>query len=59
MKTPVTSFELPTADLACLARVAGGGGKAVMPRTDRGPPGFIALIEATEGNRVGRHLAQS
>ncbi len=43
---------------ACLARVAGAGGKVVMPRTDIGPPGFIALIEDSEGNRVGLHMAR-
>ena len=43
---------------ACLSRVVGAGGKVVMPRTDIGPPGFIALIEDTEGNRVGLHMAR-
>jgi predicted enzyme related to lactoylglutathione lyase len=39
----------------CLARAAAAGGKVVMPRTDIGDPGFIALIVDTEGNRVGLH----
>jgi predicted enzyme related to lactoylglutathione lyase len=39
----------------CLARVEQAGGKVVMPRTDIGAPGFIALIVDTEGNRVGLH----
>jgi predicted enzyme related to lactoylglutathione lyase len=40
---------------ACLARVAAAGGKVVVPRTDIGEPGFIALVIDTEGNRVGLH----
>jgi predicted enzyme related to lactoylglutathione lyase len=43
---------------ACLARVAGAGGKVLLPRTDIGDPGFIALVEDTEGNRVGLHMAR-
>jgi predicted enzyme related to lactoylglutathione lyase len=38
-----------------LARVERAGGKVVMPRTDIGPPGFIALVRDTEGNLVGLH----
>ncbi len=44
---------------ACLARVAGAGGRVLVPRTDIGQPGFIALIQDTEGNRVGLHMARS
>jgi predicted enzyme related to lactoylglutathione lyase len=44
---------------ACLARVPGAGGKVLVPRTDIGDPGFIALILDTEGNRVGLHMARS
>lgn len=40
---------------ACLARVEAAGGRVVMPRTDIGEPGFIALVLDTEGNRVGLH----
>jgi predicted enzyme related to lactoylglutathione lyase len=40
---------------ACLARVEAAGGKVVMPRTDIGPPGFIALVRDSEGNVVGLH----
>jgi hypothetical protein len=40
---------------ACLARVTKAGGQVVMPRTDIGPPGFIALIRDPEGNVVGFH----
>jgi predicted enzyme related to lactoylglutathione lyase len=39
----------------CLARVEAAGGKVVMPRTDIGAPGFIAMVVDTEGNRVGLH----
>jgi predicted enzyme related to lactoylglutathione lyase len=39
----------------CLKRVEAAGGKVVMPRTDIGDPGFIAMIVDTEGNRVGLH----
>ncbi len=44
---------------ACLSRVAAAGGKVVMPRIDIGAPGFIALVEDTEGNRVGLHAVRS
>jgi predicted enzyme related to lactoylglutathione lyase len=40
---------------ACLSRVAAAGGKVVVPRTDIGDPGFIALVIDSEGNRVGLH----
>jgi len=43
---------------ACLSRVAGAGGKVLMPRTDIGEPGFIAFVQDTEGNRVGLHMAR-
>lgn len=39
----------------CLQRAQAAGGKVVLPRTDIGAPGFIALILDTEGNRVGLH----
>lgn len=42
----------------CLERVARAGGKVVMPRTDIGEPGFIAMVVDTEGNRVGLHQAR-
>jgi predicted enzyme related to lactoylglutathione lyase len=38
---------------ACLARVAKAGGQVLLPKTDIGEPGFIAMIEDTEGNVVG------
>lgn len=31
------------------------GGKVVLGKTDIGEPGFIALVEDTEGNLVGLH----
>ena len=40
---------------ACLGRVAGAGGAVVLPKTDIGDPGFIALVKDTEGNVVGLH----
>lgn len=40
---------------AALARVEKAGGKIVMPKTDIGPPGFIAVVVDTEGNAVGLH----
>lgn len=42
----------------CLARVGEAGGRILLPRTDIGAPGFIALIQDTEGNRVGLHEAR-
>ncbi|APR76999.1 Glyoxalase family protein [Minicystis rosea] len=38
-----------------LARVEGAGGRVIMPKTDIGPPGFVALVHDTEGNLVGFH----
>ncbi|HZS35570.1 MAG TPA: VOC family protein [Polyangia bacterium] len=40
---------------ASLERVERAGGQVVMPKTDIGPPGFIALVRDTEGNVVGLH----
>jgi predicted enzyme related to lactoylglutathione lyase len=40
---------------ACLARVERAGGTVVQPKTDIGPPGFIALVRDPEGNLVGLH----
>jgi predicted enzyme related to lactoylglutathione lyase len=44
---------------ACLARVEQAGGKVVMPKTDIGDPGFIALVVDTEGNTVGLHTEKN
>ncbi len=38
-----------------LAKVPSAGGRVVLPRTDIGAPGFIAIIADTEGNSVGLH----
>jgi len=40
---------------ACLERVVPAGGAVVMPKTDIGDPGFIAVVRDTEGNLVGLH----
>jgi predicted enzyme related to lactoylglutathione lyase len=40
---------------ASLARLEKAGGSVVMPKTDIGEPGFIALVRDTEGNVVGLH----
>lgn len=40
---------------ASLARTEQAGGSVVMPKTDIGDPGFIALVRDTEGNVVGLH----
>ena len=40
---------------ACLARVQQAGGSIVMPLTDIGPPGHVAVVSDTEGNAVGLH----
>ncbi len=40
---------------ACVARVERAGGRVVQPKTDIGPPGFIALVRDSEGNLVGLH----
>lgn len=44
---------------AAVNRVAGAGGAVIMPKTDLGDIGFIALIRDTEGNRVGLHAPAS
>ncbi|HVY30158.1 MAG TPA: VOC family protein [Polyangiaceae bacterium] len=38
-----------------LSRIERAGGSVVMPKTDIGDPGFIALVRDTEGNVVGLH----
>ena len=40
-------------------RALEAGGRVTMPVTDIGAPGFIALIEDTEGNVVGLHEARA
>ncbi len=38
-----------------LGRVEAAGGKISFPKTDIGDLGFYALIDDTEGNRIGLH----
>ncbi len=38
-----------------IGRVPTAGGAVTLPKTDIGAPGFIAIIQDTEGNRVGLH----
>ena len=38
-----------------LVRAKQAGGEVLVPRTDIGAPGFIALIRDSEGNTVGLH----
>ena len=40
---------------ASLALIEAAGGNVVLPKTDVGAPGFIALVRDTEGNVVGLH----
>lgn len=40
---------------AMLARVEPAGGQVVMPKTNIGENGFIAMFNDTEGNRVALH----
>jgi predicted enzyme related to lactoylglutathione lyase len=39
----------------CAARVAGAGGKMIVPRTELGGAGAFVILEDTEGNQVGLH----
>lgn len=40
---------------AALARALESGGKPIVPKTDIGEHGFIAVVEDTEGNAIGLH----
>ncbi len=44
---------------AAVRRVEEAGGRVVLPKTDIGDPGFIAMIVDTEGNRVGLHAPRA
>jgi predicted enzyme related to lactoylglutathione lyase len=44
---------------ACVDRVRGAGGMLLMPKTDIGDPGFIAVFRDTEGNSVALHSPRS
>lgn len=46
-----TGKELDTV----LSRITKAGGRVVMPRTEIGPQGSIAVMQDTEGNHVGLH----
>ena len=40
---------------ACIERASSNGGEVLVPKTDIGDPGFIALIKDPDGNTVGLH----
>jgi predicted enzyme related to lactoylglutathione lyase len=40
----------------CVARALRAGGRVVLPKTDIGNPGFIAIVADTEGNHVALHM---
>jgi predicted enzyme related to lactoylglutathione lyase len=40
----------------CLERAARAGGRIVLPKTDIGDPGYIAIVADTEGNHVALHM---
>lgn len=42
-----------------LGRVEANGGQMLMPKTDIGDPGFIGIIQDTEGNAIGLHALKS
>jgi predicted enzyme related to lactoylglutathione lyase len=54
---PLIYLNLGTVDNLeqALARVEPNGGKVCMAKTDIGDPGFIGLIQDTEGNSIGLH----
>ena len=43
----------------CIERAVRAGGKVVLPRTDIGEPGFIAVLADTEGNHVALHMERA
>ena len=40
----------------CLERATRAGGRVVLPKTDIGDPGYIAIVADTEGNHVALHM---
>jgi hypothetical protein len=51
---------LHTPDLeTTLPRTEAAGGRVVLGKTNLGPIGFIAMIEDTEGNKIGLHMPAS
>jgi predicted enzyme related to lactoylglutathione lyase len=62
MPDNIPSKSGTTVFLACdgqldevIARVVPAGGAILMPKGSLGEPGFVAVIQDTEGNRVGLH----
>lgn len=41
---------------ACIDRVTKAGGRVVLPTTDIGDPGYIAIFADLDGNTVGLHM---
>lgn len=39
----------------CVRRAPEAGGKVLLPKTSIGPQGFIAILQDSEGNRIGLH----
>lgn len=48
-------FDVTGGVADALTKVEAAGGAILTPLTDIGPHGFIAVVEDTEGNRVGLH----
>ena len=44
---------------ACVERVRGAVGTLLMPKTDIGEPGYIAVLRDSEGNSVALHAPRS
>jgi predicted enzyme related to lactoylglutathione lyase len=40
----------------CIERAVRAGGRVVLPKTDIGEPGYIAIFADPEGNTVGLHV---
>ncbi len=40
----------------CVERAVRAGGRVVLPKTDIGDPGYIAIVADTEGNHVALHM---
>jgi hypothetical protein len=51
-------LDAPDLDGA-LGRVAKAGGKVLLPKTDIGDPGSIAIVVDTEGNHIGLHAPRA
>ena len=44
---------------AAVERTQKSGGSVILPKTDIGEPGFMALVRDTEGNTVGLHTPRN